>query len=125
SNGLVEYSTTPGDSTEKDGYPYFSINLPHQGLVTVQRTLDYERSNIYYLTVLATDKATDASQRLTSTTTLTIHVADDDDLDPAFVYDACTLVNGACVNPEYRAHVTSGVMVNVIFYNVAIKSMYD
>ncbi|GIY89514.1 cadherin-99C [Caerostris extrusa] len=100
SNGLVEYSTAPGDSTEKDGYPYFSINLPHQGLVTVQRTLDYERSSIYYLTVLATDKAADASQRLTSTTTLTIHVADGDDQDPAFVYDACTLVNGACVNPE-------------------------
>ncbi|GFU49959.1 cadherin-99C [Trichonephila clavipes] len=127
SNGLVEYSTAPGDSTEikiddpasevpvqKDGYPFFSINLPHQGLVTVQRTLDYERSNIYYLTILATDKATDVSQRLTSTTTLTIHVADGDDLDPAFIYDACTLVNGACVNPEYRAHVTSGVMSGLL-----------
>ncbi|GIY66383.1 cadherin-99C [Caerostris darwini] len=114
SNGLVEYSTAPGDSTEKDGYPYFSINLPHQGLVTVQRTLDYERSSIYYLTVLATDKAADASQRLTSTTTLTIHVADGDDQDPAFVYDACTLVNGACVNPEYKTHVTSGIMSGLL-----------
>ncbi|KAG8195587.1 hypothetical protein JTE90_002207 [Oedothorax gibbosus] len=114
SNGLVEYSTAPGDSTEKDGYPFFSINLPHQGLVTVQRTLDFERSNIYYLTILATDKASDVALRMTSTTTLTIHVADGDDQDPAFIYDACTLVNGACVNPEYKAHVTSGVMSGLL-----------
>nr|XP_042896742.1 cadherin-99C [Parasteatoda tepidariorum] len=114
SNGLIEYSTAPGDSTEKDGYSYFSINLPHQGLVTVKKLLDYERSNIYYLTVLAYDKAADVSQRLTSTATLTIRVADGDDQDPAFVYDACTLVNGACVNPEYKALVASGVMSGLL-----------
>ncbi|KAF8774708.1 Cadherin-99C like protein [Argiope bruennichi] len=114
SNGLVEYSTSPGDSTERDGYPFFSIDLPHQGLVTVRKTLDYERTDVYYLTILATDKALDPAQRLTSTSTLTVHVADGDDQDPAFVYDACTLVNGACVNPEYHADVTSGIMSGML-----------
>ncbi|XP_054716801.1 cadherin-99C-like [Uloborus diversus] len=114
SNGLVEYYTAPGDATEKDGFPYFAINLPHQGLVTVKRTLDYERTRTYYLTILAMDKPLDSSHRLTATTTLTIHVSDGDDQDPAFVYDACALVNGVCVNPEYRAHVTSGIMAGLL-----------
>lgn len=114
SNGLIEFATALGDATEMDGYPFFSINLPHQGLVTVKRTLDYERSKIYYLTILATDKASDVSQRLTSTTTLTIRVADGDDQDPAFLYDSCTLVNGACANPEYHVAVTSGVLTGLL-----------
>lgn len=67
-NGLVEYSIAPGDGTgigynngvgrdritTADGYGYFSINLPHQGQVTVNRTLDYERTQRYFVTILAT-----------------------------------------------------------------------
>ncbi|EFN75378.1 Protocadherin beta-9 [Harpegnathos saltator] len=66
-NGIVEYSIAPGDSsmiggnegvgrdriTTADGYGYFSINLPHQGQVTVNRTLDYERTQRYLVTILA------------------------------------------------------------------------
>lgn len=66
-NGLVEYSIAPGDGvgvgnsdgvgrdriTTADGYGYFSINLPHQGQVTVKRTLDYERTQRYLVTILA------------------------------------------------------------------------
>lgn len=39
--------------TSADGYGYFSINLPHQGQVTVNRTLDYERTQRYLLTLVA------------------------------------------------------------------------
>ncbi|KAH0560925.1 Cadherin-99C [Cotesia glomerata] len=66
-NGLVEYSIAPGDGngigsnnavgrdriTTADGYGYFSINLPHQGQVTVNRTLDFERTQRYLVTILA------------------------------------------------------------------------
>lgn len=66
-NGIVEYSIAPGDSsmiggnegvgrdriTTADGYGYFSIHLPHQGQVTVNRTLDYEKTQRYLVTILA------------------------------------------------------------------------
>lgn len=66
-NGLVEYFIEMGDGnglgpdsgvgnsriTSADGYGYFSINLPHQGQVTVNRTLDYERTQRYLLTLVA------------------------------------------------------------------------
>jgi hypothetical protein len=62
-NGLVEYSIVKGDNAEhqdddrihsEDGYGYFAINLPHQGQVTVNRTLDFEKTQRYYVTVVAT-----------------------------------------------------------------------
>lgn len=55
-NGQVVYSVIPGNNSNDitDGYGFFSINLPHQGLVTVNRSLDYERSSLYHLTILAT-----------------------------------------------------------------------
>jgi hypothetical protein len=61
-NGLVEYFLV--NSTEKlphydnssiniaDGYDVFAINYPHQGQVTVAKTLDFERVQRYYLTVV-------------------------------------------------------------------------
>ena len=66
-NGLVEYSIVPGDGknlittngvgrnriTVGDGYGYFSINLPHQGQVTVNRSLDYEKTQRYLVTIVA------------------------------------------------------------------------
>ena len=61
-NGLVEYSIIPGDNVDhdddrihsEDGYGFFAINLPHQGQVTVNRTLDFEKTQRYYVTVVAT-----------------------------------------------------------------------
>ena len=66
-NALIEYYIAPGDGTgignsdgvgrdrvtTADGYGFFSINLPHQGQVTVNRTLDYERTQRYLVTILA------------------------------------------------------------------------
>ncbi len=66
-NGLVEYMVVAGDPAGvaaanqaqprlhvADGYGFFSINLPHQGQVTVNRSLDYERTQRYLVTIVAT-----------------------------------------------------------------------
>ncbi|KAG0419301.1 hypothetical protein HPB47_004228, partial [Ixodes persulcatus] len=111
-NGLVEYTTMPGDGTEHDGYDHFAIDLPYQGLVTIARPLDYEKAKFYHLLIKATDKASNPAERLSSTTTLTIYVEDGDDLEPTFVHEGCTMVHRACTNVEYRAEVTSGVTVS-------------
>ncbi|KAJ8981781.1 hypothetical protein NQ317_000023, partial [Molorchus minor] len=47
------------------------------------------------------DRARDVSQRLSSTTTLTVNIKDDDDLPPTFIYKACMLLDGACINRIY------------------------
>lgn len=58
-NGLSEYYVIPGDNitldenNAVDGYGFFSIPLPHQGIVVVNRTLDYERTQKYLVTIVA------------------------------------------------------------------------
>lgn len=122
-NGLVEYfivesqnETLAEDEKMRstDGYGTFAIAFPHQGQVTVVKTLDYERIQRYYLTIIASDRARNASERRTATTTLTINVQDSDDLDPSFIYRGCVFVEGACLNPEYTATVPSGSLQGVL-----------
>ncbi|XP_030756707.1 cadherin-99C [Sitophilus oryzae] len=125
-NGQVEYSIIKGTDIppdegmgrqrihSEDGYGYFSINYPHQGQVTVNKTLDFEKTQRYFLTILATDKSKDERQRLSSTTTLTINIKDDDDLPPSFIYKGCMLLDGSCINPEYSASISSGVNQGVL-----------
>ncbi|XP_031770318.2 cadherin-99C [Galleria mellonella] len=119
-NGLAEYFIIPGDNTTLeaanavDGYGYFAIPLPHQGQVTVNRSLDYERTQRYLVTIVASDRARDTKRRLSSTTTLTVNVQDDDDQDPSFIYQGCTLHDGACINPEYSSYVNSGVLAGIL-----------
>ncbi|KAH8032713.1 hypothetical protein HPB51_001411 [Rhipicephalus microplus] len=113
-NGLVEYTTVPGDGSDNDGYDYFAIDLPYQGLVTVAKPLDYERAKYYHLVIKATDTASNLSERLSSTTTLTVFVEDGDDQGPAFVYKGCALVHGACTDVEYSAEVTSGLTSGIV-----------
>lgn len=120
-NGLAEYFIVPGENrtledgtTAVDGFNYFSIGLPHQGQVTVNRTLDYERTQKYLVTIVASDRARNNKQRLSSTTTLTVNVKDDDDQDPSFIYKGCSLHEGACINPEYSSYVNSGVLAGIL-----------
>lgn len=123
-NGLVDYTVVPGDGkglglgadrvNVADGAGFFSINFPHQGQVTVNRSLDYERTQRYLLTVVATDRARNQSERFSTTTTLTINVKDDDDQDPSFIYQGCMLLDGSCINPEYYATVSSGVLAGIL-----------
>lgn len=126
-NGQVEYFIIEGNKTLEeegtigrntaDGYGYFSINLPHQGQVTINRSLDYERTQRYLLTVLVSDRARKVAERFSSTTTLTINIQDGDDQDPSFIYQGCMLLDGTCINPEYTASVSSGVLSGIL--NVA------
>lgn len=60
------------------------------------------------------DRARNSSERLSATTTLTINVADSDDLDPSFIYRGCVLLDGACINPEYTASVPAGTLQGVL-----------
>ncbi|GBP26752.1 Cadherin-99C [Eumeta japonica] len=121
-NGLAEYFIVPADNSTieslngkaADGYSYFSIALPHQGQVTVNRTLDYERTQQYLVTIVASDRARMTNQRLSSTATLTVNIKDDDDQDPSFIYKGCTLHEGACINPEYFSYVNSGVLAGIL-----------
>jgi len=54
-NGLVEYSIVDSDEekAEENGFGLFVINSPHHGVVTLNRTLDFEKSERYYVTILA------------------------------------------------------------------------
>lgn len=121
-NGLVEYFIVEGSSnytsevtlTASDGFGTFEIVFPHQGQITLARSLDYERVQKYYLTVVASDRARNVSERLTATTTLVINVEDSDDLDPSFIYSGCVLLDGACINPEYTSMVSVGVLQGVL-----------
>ncbi|KAL4707263.1 hypothetical protein ACJJTC_019801 [Scirpophaga incertulas] len=119
-NGLPEYFIVPGHNetleaaNAADGYGFFAVPVPHQGVVTVNRTLDYERTKQYLVTIVASDRARDTKRRLSSTATLTVNVRDDDDQDPSFIYKGCTLHEGACFNPEYSSYVNSGVLAGIL-----------
>lgn len=121
-NGLVEYFIVEGTQnytsevslTASDGFGIFEIVFPHQGQITLAKSLDYERIQKYYVTVVASDRARNVSERLTATTTLVINVEDSDDLDPSFIYSGCVLLDGACINPEYTAMVSVGVLQGVL-----------
>ncbi|XP_024216302.1 cadherin-99C, partial [Halyomorpha halys] len=120
-NGLVEYRVVKGSAggaeerlTVADGSQHFAINLPHQGQVTVARPLDYEKTQRYLITVVASDRARNQSSRLSATTTLTVDIKDDDDQNPSFIYQGCTLHDGSCVTPEYYTTVSSGVLAGVL-----------
>ncbi|KAM3966913.1 cadherin 99C [Aphomia sociella] len=119
-NGLSEYFIIPGDNktleatNAEDGYGYFAIPLPHQGQVTVNRSLDYERTQRYLVTIVASDRARDTKRRMSSTTTLTVNVQDDDDKEPSFIYQGCTSHDGVCINPEYSSYVNSGVLAGIL-----------
>nr|XP_043067788.1 cadherin-99C isoform X1 [Drosophila bipectinata] len=120
-NGLVEYfiaeghvNATDEEKFSADGYGTFSISFPHQGQVTVAKTLDYEKIHRYYLTIIASDRARNVADRLSSTTTLTVNIADSNDLDPSFIYSGCVSLDGACINPEYTASVPAGSLLGVL-----------
>lgn len=121
-NALVEYSIVPGNdpnfiqsfNNAADGYGVFAINFPHQGQVTVNSSLDFEKTKKYFVTVVASDKAKNMEERLSSTTILTVNILDDDDQNPSFIYKGCMMLDGSCINPEYKAVVSSGVLNGIL-----------
>uniref|UniRef100_A0A2S2QWG8 Protocadherin-15 n=1 Tax=Sipha flava TaxID=143950 RepID=A0A2S2QWG8_9HEMI len=121
-NALVEYSVIPGNVPEEelqkgrvsDGIKHFKMKSSNSGEIVLQSGLDFEKVQKYFVTVQAMDRAKNADDRLTSTTTLTVMVKDEDDQDPSFNYQGCTVQDGACINPEYYTTVASGVNSGVL-----------
>ncbi|KAL1465415.1 hypothetical protein WDU94_004992 [Cyamophila willieti] len=64
------------------------------------------------------DRARNQAERLSSTTTLTVNIKDEDDQDPSFVYQGCALQDSACINPEYHAIAEDPDSVKVITYTI-------
>ncbi|CAG2060344.1 unnamed protein product, partial [Timema podura] len=60
------------------------------------------------------DRARNASEKLSATTTLTVDIKDDDDQDPSFIYQGCIFVDGVCINPEYTVSVSSGKLAGIL-----------
>ena len=73
-----------------------------QGVVQVAKELDFEKTNIYYVNIQASDRASDPSLRRSSVTVLTVNIEDSDDLPPAFTH------------PIYSSRVVSGVRAGVL-----------
>lgn len=93
-----------------DGYDYFDIKQPHQGLISIKKSLDYETNDQLLLKIMATDSGTN---RLSSITLITVNVLDGDDQNPFFVQKNCKKENGHCINVEYYATITSDSPVSV------------
>ena len=58
-NGQIEYRILDDEGDleyDEDGVveaPYFKIDLPHQGLITVARPLDYESQKMHVIRIIA------------------------------------------------------------------------
>ena len=58
-NGQIEYRILDDERSleyDEDGVveaPYFKIDLPHQGLITVARPLDYETQKMHIIRIVA------------------------------------------------------------------------
>lgn len=121
-NALVEYLVIPGNVPEEelqkgrvsDGVKHFKMKSSNSGEIILQKGLDFEKVQKYFVTIQAMDRAKNPDDRLTSTTTLTVMVIDEDDQDPSFNYQGCTVQDGACINPEYYTTVASGVNSGVL-----------
>ncbi|XP_031829505.2 cadherin 99C isoform X4 [Nomia melanderi] len=72
------------------------------------------QAELNYVNATSLDRARNLPDRFTSTTTLTVNIRDDDDQDPSFIYQGCMLLDGACINPEYSASVSSGVLSGIL-----------
>lgn len=51
-NSLIEYFVMQGSEGEKD-QETFTINYPHQGIVILNRTLDFEEQEVHFVTIMA------------------------------------------------------------------------
>lgn len=52
-------------------------------------------------------------------------VKDEDDQDPSFNYQGCTVQDGACINPEYYTTVSNPNYLNMSNYNMGIRHITD
>lgn len=117
SNKEIEYNIVPGDGSINDGSTSFILPITRRGEIVVRQPLDYESVRSYTLTISATDKASNPSDRKQAATTITISVNDVDDLGPMFVHAGCVEVDNVCFNPTYSTSVTSESSGGVLVFN--------
>ncbi len=75
-DGIITYSIVPPSS--------LIFVHPRSGSITLTNSLDYETTQVYNFTVLATDGSEDQSSSMTASTVLTIVVQDANDNPPTF-----------------------------------------
>ncbi|XP_046657764.1 cadherin-99C-like isoform X2 [Daphnia pulicaria] len=127
-NALVEYKVVPNSQRMRsggnvslfnetnpaldafDGFGMFEFPAAHIPVMTLRQPIDYESVRRYLVTIVASDRALNAQDRLSSTATLTVKVSDVEDQPPAFQYVGCPLNDrGVCITPNYTTTIISGV----------------
>lgn len=76
--------------SDKESLDFFSLDFApnsNRPIIKLKKQLDYEKKRIHVLTIMATDKAINKQDRLSSKATILIKVLDGDDQGPAFVLD--------------------------------------
>jgi protocadherin-15 len=94
-NDAVLPSVEADDSAGDD--ELFELELaPQTGrpVIRLKRPLDYETKRLHKLTLIATDRATNKSERLSSRATILVRVLDGDDQPPAFILDQVGCATG-------------------------------
>ncbi|XP_061181977.1 cadherin-99C-like isoform X2 [Saccostrea echinata] len=117
SNKEIEYAIVPGDGSINDGSTRFALPISSRGEIVVSTYLDFESVQSYNLTITASDKASNITDRKQTTSTITITINDVDDLGPRFVYSSCFNVNNVCFNPTYTTSISSGSMAGTLVFN--------
>lgn len=90
SSGQLLQSTINKLENDKDSFEFFYLDfLPNSNrpVIKLKKQLDYEKKRVHLLTIMATDKAINKQDRLSSKATIVIKVLDGDDQGPAFVLD--------------------------------------
>ncbi|XP_077999347.1 protocadherin-15-like [Glandiceps talaboti] len=98
-NGQVSYFVL-NNPDDPDADLYFINNLVALGIVTLNKTLDYETKNEYKVLIEARDRA---EVPRTNTTILTVRVIDGDDLGPQFL--PCIKINNVCTTNTYTTYI--------------------
>lgn len=76
--------------SDRESLEYFSLDFApnsNRPVIKLKKQLDYEKKRVHVLTIMATDKAINKQDRLSSKATILIKVLDGDDQGPAFVLD--------------------------------------
>ncbi|XP_070544289.1 protocadherin-15-like isoform X3 [Ptychodera flava] len=98
-NGSVSYFVVDNPQ-DPEASQYFINNLPALGVITLNKTLDYETKKEWHVLIEARDRALNNPK--INSTILTVFVVDGDDLGPQFL--PCVEVNNVCTINTYTTH---------------------
>lgn len=98
-----------------DPADFFALEITPWGpAIKLKRQLDFETRQMHQLTIMATDRATNKSERLSSSAGIIIKVLDGDDQGPAFFLDQSGCATNAIPSIQSERPTTSlaGLMAN-------------